>query len=87
MKASENHKLKERTHTLNGEQVERTLKATNFAIMMEATKEFALELVLHLKDLHPPRNSDLKELVLVLNKCKYMSLLSIQNDVIVFRNL
>jgi hypothetical protein len=37
MKACENHDFKERMHTLIGEQVERTPKATNSTIVMEAT--------------------------------------------------
>jgi hypothetical protein len=78
VKASENLEFKVRACTLIGEQVERALKATNFAIVMEATKELVEELLLYPKGA-PAIKFDLKELVPIVNKCKYMSSPSILN--------
>jgi hypothetical protein len=63
VKVGEDQEIKERTRKLIEEQVERTPKATNSTIVMEASKE----------------------LVAVLEKCKYMSSPSIKNDVTAFR--
>jgi hypothetical protein len=46
VKDGEYQDFKERTRTLLREQVERTPHATNFAIVMEATKELLGELLL-----------------------------------------
>jgi hypothetical protein len=51
---------------------------------MEATKELVGELMIDLEGA-PARKYDLEELVLVLNKCKYMIFPSIKNDVTTFR--
>jgi hypothetical protein len=86
VKASENLEFKVRACTLIGEQVERALKATNFAIVMEATKELVEELLLYPKGA-PAIKFDLKELVPIVNKCKYMSSPSIQNNLTMYRYL
>jgi hypothetical protein len=83
IEVGKNQEFKERMHTLNGEQVKRTSKATNSAIGMETTKELVEELLLHSKDALG-RKSNPEELVLILNKYKYMSLLSTQNEVTTF---
>ena len=51
---------------------------------MEATKELMDELLLD-PELVPVRKFDLEELVPVLDKCKYMSLPSIKNNVTTFK--
>jgi seryl-tRNA synthetase len=84
MKVGEDQEIKERTRKLIEEQVERTPKATNFVIVMEASKELVDELLIDLKGV-PVKKYDLEELVPVLEKCKYMSSLSIKNDVTAFR--
>jgi hypothetical protein len=67
------------------EQVERTPKATNSAIVMKASKELVGELLIDPEGA-PVRKYDLEELVPVLKKCKYMSSPSIKNDVTTFRS-
>jgi hypothetical protein len=76
--------IKERTRKLIEEQVERTLKATNSAIIMEASKELVGELLIN-PERAPIRKYDLEELVPVLEECKYMSSPSIKNSVTTFR--
>ena len=66
------------------EQVERTPKAINTTIIMEANKELVSELLIDLERA-PVRKYDLKEVVPTLEMCKYMSSPSIKNDVTVFR--
>jgi hypothetical protein len=66
------------------EHVERTPKATNFAIVMEASKELMGELLIDPEGA-PVRKYDLEELVLVLKKYKYMSSPNIKNNVIAFK--
>ena len=66
------------------DQVERTSKATNSAIVMEASKELVGELLINPNE-EPIWKYDLEELVPVLEKCKYMSSLSIKNDVTAFK--
>jgi hypothetical protein len=66
------------------EQVERTPKATNSAIIIEASKELVAELLIN-PDRAQVQKYDLEELVPVLEKCKYMSSPSIKNDVTAFR--
>jgi hypothetical protein len=66
------------------EQVEKTPKATNSAIVMEASKELVGELLINPNGA-PVRKYDLQELVPVLEKCKYISSPSIKNDVTAFR--
>ena len=46
VKVREDQEIKERTRKLIEEQVERTSKATNFAIIMEASKELIGELLI-----------------------------------------
>ena len=70
-------------HKLIEEQVERIPKATNSAIIMEASKELMGELLIDPKG-GPVRKFDLEELVPILDKCKYMSSLSIKNDITMF---
>jgi hypothetical protein len=64
---------------LIGEQIERTPKATNSAIVMEATKDLMDELLIDPKGALV-RKFDLEELAPVLDKCKYMNLLSIRRN-------
>jgi hypothetical protein len=84
VKAGENKEFKKRICTLIGKQVEKTPKATNSAIVMEATKELVGELLLDLGGA-PARKFDLEKLILVLDKCKYMSLPNLCNNVTVLR--
>jgi hypothetical protein len=84
VKVGENQEIKERTRKLIEKQVKRTSKATNSAIVMEASKEFVGELLIDPKGT-PVRKYDLEELVPVLEKCKYMNSPSIKNDVTAFR--
>jgi hypothetical protein len=84
VKVGNDQEIKERTHKLIEEQVERTPKATNSAIVMEASKELVGELLVNPKGALV-RKYDLEELVLVLEKCKYMSSPSIKNNVTAFR--
>ena len=84
VKASENQEIKKRMCTLIREKVERTPKATDPAIIMEATKERMVELLINPKGV-PAKKLDLEELILILNKCKYMSSPSIKNKVTMFR--
>jgi seryl-tRNA synthetase len=84
VKIGEDQEIKERTRKLIEEQVERTPKATNSAIVIEASKDLVGELLIDPKGM-PVRKYDLEELVPVLKKCKYMSSPSIKNDVTAFR--
>jgi hypothetical protein len=84
MKVGEDQEVKERTRKLIEEQVERTPKATNSAIVMEASKELMDELLINPEGTLV-RKYDLEELVPVLEKCKYMSSPSIKNDVTTFK--
>jgi hypothetical protein len=84
VKVGEDQEIKERTRKLIEEQVERTPKATNSAIVIEASKELVGELLIN-PDGAPVRKYDPEELVLVLEKCKYMSSPSIKKDVTAFR--
>jgi hypothetical protein len=84
VKVGEDQEIKERTRKLIEEQVERTPKATNSAIIMEASKELVGELLIDPEGA-PVRKFDLEELVPILEKCKYMSSPSIKNDVTAFK--
>jgi hypothetical protein len=84
IKVGEDQEIKERTRKLIEEQVERTPKATNSAIVMEASKELVGELLIN-PDGTPVRKYDLEELVPILEKCKYMSSPSIKNNVTAFK--
>jgi hypothetical protein len=84
VKVGEDQEIKEKTRKLIEEQVERTSKATNFAIVMEANKELVGELLIDPKGILV-RKYDLEELVPVLEKYKYMSSPNIKNDVTAFR--
>jgi hypothetical protein len=84
MKVGEDQEIKERTRKLIEEQVARTLKATNSAIVMEASKELVDELLIDPEGA-PVRKYVLEELVPILEKCKYMSSPSIKNNVTTFR--
>jgi hypothetical protein len=83
VKVGENQEIKEKMRTLIGEQVERTPKATNSTIVMEATKELVGELLIDPKGT-PAKKFDMEELVPVLDKYKYMSSPRIKNDVTMF---
>jgi hypothetical protein len=80
----EDQEIKERMRKLIEEQVERTPKATNSAIVIEASKELMGELLIDPEGA-PVRKFDLEELIPILEKCKYMSYPSIKNDVTAFR--
>jgi hypothetical protein len=84
MKVGKDQEIKERTRKFIEEQVERTPKATNFAIVMEANKELVDELLIDPEEALV-RKYDLEELVPVLEKYKYMNSPSIKKDVIAFR--
>ena len=66
------------------EQVESIPRATNSAIVMEASKELVDELLIN-PDEMPVQKYNLEELVPILEKCKYMNSRSIKNDVTAFR--
>jgi hypothetical protein len=84
VKVGEDQEIKERTRKLIEEQVKRTPKATNSAIVMEASKELVGELLIN-PDGALVQKYDLEELVPILEKCKYMSSPSIKNDITAFR--
>ena len=80
----EDQGIKERTHHLIEEEVERTPKATNSAIVIEASKELVSDLLIN-SEKATIQKFDLEELVSVLEKCKYMSFPNIKNNVTVFK--
>jgi hypothetical protein len=84
VKVGEDQEIKERTRKLIEDQIERTSKATNSAIVMEASKELVDELLIDPEEA-PARKYDLEELVPVFEKYKYMSFTSIKNDITAFR--
>ena len=84
VKVDEDQGIKERMHQLIEEQVGRTPKATNSAIVMEASKELVSDLLINLEGAAVLK-FDLEELVQVLEKCKYISTLSIKNNVTAFK--
>jgi hypothetical protein len=84
VKVGEDQEIKERTRKLIEEQVEGTPKATNSAIVMEASKELIGELLIDSEGA-PVRKYDLRELVLILKKCKYISSPSIKKDITAFK--
>ena len=84
VKVGEDQGIKERTRQLTKEQVERTPRATNSTIVMEASKELVSDLLIHPEGA-AVRKFDLEELLPVLEKCKYMSSPNIKNDVTAFK--
>ena len=84
IKVGEDQGIKERTRQLIEEQVERTPKATNFAIVMEASKELVNDLLIN-SEMAVVQKFNLEELVPILEKCKYMSSPNIKNDVTAFK--
>jgi hypothetical protein len=84
MKDGEYQDFKDRSRILLGEQVDRTPHTTNSSIVMEATKELVEELLLKPEGA-PTKTFTFEELVLILDKCKYISSPSIKNDVTSFR--
>jgi hypothetical protein len=66
--------------------VERIPHATNAAIVMEATKELLGKLLLVPQGV-PAKTLTFEELVPVLDKCKYLMLPSVKNNVTTFRYL
>jgi hypothetical protein len=86
MKDGEYQDFKERNRTFIGEQVKKTSLVKNFAIVMEAIKELIEKLLLGPAG-GPQKTFILKELVPVLDTCKYMSLSSIKNDMTTFKYL
>jgi hypothetical protein len=84
VKVGKDQEIKERMRKLIEEQVERTPKATNSTIVIEASKELVGELLIDPEGA-PVQKYDLEELVPILEKCKYMSSPSIKNDITAFR--
>jgi hypothetical protein len=84
VKVGEHQEIKERMRKFIEEQVERTPKATNSAIVMEASKKLVGELLID-PERALVRKYDLEELVPVLEKSKYMNSPSIKNDITAFR--
>ena len=84
VKVGEAKEIKERTHKLIEEHVKRTPKASNSAIVMEASKELMDEILIDSEGALV-RKYDLEELVHVLEKYKYMSSPNIKNDVTAFK--
>jgi hypothetical protein len=74
----------DRSWPLLGQQVDKTPHATNSSIVMEATIELVGELLLRPEGVLSKTFTS-EELVPVLDKCKYMNLPSIKNDVTSFR--
>jgi hypothetical protein len=72
MKHGEHQDIKNKRCILLGVQVKRTPHAINSSILMEARKELVDELFLR-PDGAPKKNYTLKEIVLVLDKYKYLS--------------
>ena len=85
VKDGEMQDMRERTHSLIGEQMERTPSATNSSIVMEATKELLGEFLLR-PDGDSSRVMDFTDLVPVLDKCKYITSPNIRNEVSSFRH-
>ena len=84
VKVGEDQEIKEKMRKLIEEQVKRIPKATNSTIVMEVSKELVGELLIDPKGA-PIRKYYIEELVLVLEKCKYMSSPSIKNNVTAFK--
>ena len=84
VKVGEDQEIKKRMHQLIEEQVDRTPKATNSAIVMEASKELVSNLLINPIGAGVQK-FDLEELVPVLEECKYMSSPSFKNDVTAFK--
>ena len=85
VKVGEDQEIKERTHKMIiQEQVERTSKATKSTIIVEANKELVGDLLIDPEGA-PVRKYNLKELVPILEKYKYMSSPSIKNNITAFR--
>ena len=84
VKVDKDQEIKERMHEFIEEQVERTPTATKSTIVMEANKKLVGELLIKPEGALVQKY-DLAELVLILEKCKYMSSPSIKNDVTAFR--
>ena len=84
VKVGEDQEIKERMRELIQEQVQKTPKSTNSAIVMEASKELVGELLIH-PDGVPVWKYDLAELGPILEKYKYMSSPNIKNDVTTFK--
>jgi hypothetical protein len=73
VKDGEYQDFKEKTQIFLKKQVKKILRTTKFAIVLEASKELVKELLLHPTGT-PEKSFSLKELMLVLDKYKYMSL-------------
>jgi hypothetical protein len=84
MKDREYQDFIDQSQTLLGKQIDRTPHATNSSIVIEATKELVEELLLRPKGA-PSKIFTFKELVPILDKCRYLSLPSIKNDVTSFK--
>ena len=85
VKDGELRDMRERTRSLIEEQMERTPSATNFSIVMEATKELLEEFLLR-PDADSSRVMDFSDLVPVLDKCKYITSPNIRNEVSSFKH-
>ena len=86
MKDGEYQDFKEWTRILLGEKVEKTLHATNFAKVNEATKALLEELLLAPQRVLA-KAMIFEELLPILDKCKYMMFPSVKNNVTTFRYL
>jgi hypothetical protein len=84
VKNGEYQDFKDQSQTLLGEQVERTLHATNSSIVMEAMKELMGELLLRLEGALA-KTFTFEELLPVLDNCKNMNSPNIKNNVTSFR--
>ena len=85
VKDGELRDMRERTRSLIGEQMERTPRATNSSIVMEATKELLGEFLLRPEG-DSSRVMDFTDLVPVLDKCKLITSPNIRNEVSSFKH-
>ena len=85
VKDGELQDMRDCTRSLIGEQMERTPEATNSSIVMEATKELLEEFLLRPEG-NSSRDMEFNDLVLVLDKCKYITSPNIPNKVSLFKH-
>ena len=85
VKDGELRDMRDRTRSLIGEQMERTPRATNSSIVMEATKELLGEFLLHPEG-DSSKVMDFTDLVPVLDKCKFITSPNIHNEVSSFKH-
>ena len=85
VKDGELRDLRDRTRSLIGEQMERTLGAKNSSIVMEATKELLGEFLFRPEG-DSSRDMEFNDLVPILDKCKYIMSPNIRNEVSSFKH-